>query len=308
MKALWLLPLTFILASCYYQDKDATLYAVGDNFELCVDSLSLQSSQPLHNQPIDTTCEQMNVYLGNPLVVAETLIIPEDSVDCVWVKLARDQFTMGWTHQRTFLESVVPDDPISQFIHLFSVRHLLVFAIIFALSLIVLLWQVFSSKRPHVFFLRDILSPYPTFLLITLAASALLYAGIQHYVPETWVLYYYHPTLNPFGLPLILSLFLCSVWLLLVLAIATIDEVLRQISMGEGFMYLLSLLGCCILCYLLFTLAALSPGASYILYALFVLILLLRYFRHSRARYICGSCGKRMQSLGKCPHCGAENT
>lgn len=308
MKALWLLPLTFILASCYYQDKDATLYAVGDNFELCVDSLSLQSSQPLHNQPIDTTCEQMNVYLGNPLVVAETLIIPEDSVDSVWVKLARDQFTMGWTHQRTFLESVVPDDPISQFIHLFSVRHLLVFAIIFALSLIVLLWQVFSSKRPHVFFLRDILSPYPTFLLITLAASALLYAGIQHYVPETWVLYYYHPTLNPFGLPLILSLFLCSVWLLLVLAIATIDEVLRQISTGEGFMYLLSFLGCCILCYLLFTLAALSPGASYILYALFVLILLLRYFRHSRARYICGSCGKRMQSLGKCPHCGAENT
>lgn len=308
MKALWLLPLTFILASCYYQDKDATLYAVGDNFELCVDSLSLQSSQPLHNQPIDTTCEQMNVYLGNPLVVAETLIIPEDSVDSVWVKLARDQFTMGWTHQRTFLESVVPDDPISQFIHLFSVRHLLVFAIIFALSLIVLLWQVFSNKRPHVFFLRDILSPYPTFLLITLAASALLYAGIQHYVPETWVLYYYHPTLNPFGLPLILSLFLCSVWLLLVLAIATIDEVLRQISTGEGFMYLLSLLGCCILCYLLFTLAALSPGASYILYALFVLILLLRYFRHSRAQYICGSCGKRMQSLGKCPHCGAENT
>ncbi len=308
MKALWLLPLTFILASCYYQDKDATLYAVGDNFELCVDSLSLQSSQPLHNQPIDTTCEQMNVYLGNPLVVAETLIIPEDSVDSVWVKLARDQFTMGWTHQRTFLESVVPDDPISQFIHLFSVRHLLVFAIIFALSLIVLLWQVFSCKRPHVFFLRDILSPYPTFLLITLAASSLLYAGIQHYVPETWVLYYYHPTLNPFGLPLILSLFLCSVWLLLVLAIATIDEVLRQISTGEGFMYLLSLLGCCILCYLLFTLAALSPGASYILYALFVLILLLRYFRHSRARYICGSCGKRMQSLGKCPHCGAENT
>ena len=296
MKALWLLPLTFILASCYYQDKDATLYAVGDNFELCVDSLSLQSSQPLHNQPIDTTCEQMNVYLGNPLVVAETLIIPEDSVDSVWVKLARDQFTMGWTHQRTFLESVVPDDPISQFIHLFSVRHLLVFAIIFALSLIVLLWQVFSSKRPHVFFLRDILSPYPTFLLITLAASALLYAGIQHYVPETWVLYYYHPTLNPFGLPLILSLFLCSVWLLLVLAIATIDEVLRQIPTGEGFMYLP------------FTLAALSPGASYILYALFVLILLLRYFRHSRARYICGSCGKRMQSLGKCPHCGAENT
>jgi len=303
----YLLGAILLLSSCYYQKEDAILYAVGDNFELSVDSLTLQSNQPLHNLPVDTTCEQMKVYMGNPLAVAEILIIPEDSVDSVWVKLARDQFTMGWTHQRDFLESVVPDDPISQFIHLFSIRHLGLFAILFAISLLALLWQVFSRQRPHVFFLRDILSPYPTFLLITLAASALLYAGIQHYVPETWVLYYYHPTLNPFDLPLILSLFLCSVWVLLVLAIATIGEVRRQLPFGETVLYLLSLLGCCILCYLLFTLAALSPGASYILFALFVLVLLLRYFKHSRARYLCGSCGRRLKQLGKCPYCGTEN-
>lgn len=303
-----LLPLiSFLLSSCYYQAENRTLYAVGDNFELYVDSLSLQSSQPLHNLPIDTACEHLSVYLGDPLVVAETLAIPEDSVDSVWVKLARDQFTMGWTHQHDFLESVVPDDPISQFIHLFSICHLGYFAILFAISLFVLLYQVFSRKQPHVFFLRDILSPYPTFLVITLAVSALLYAGIQHYVPETWVLYYYHPTLNPFDLPLILSLFLCSVWVLLVLAIATIEEVYRLLPTGEAALYLISLLGCCILCYLLFTLAALSPGISYILFALFILVLLLRYWRNSRAYFLCGSCGKRLQRLGKCPHCGAEN-
>jgi len=296
-----------LLSSCYYQEEDATLYAVGDNFELSADSLTLQSSQPLHNLPVDTLCEKLNVYLGDHLVVAETLVIPEDSVDSVWVKLARDQFTMGWTHQHDFLESVVPDDPISRFIHLFSIRHLGLFAILFAISLLSLLWQIFSRKQPHVFFLRDILSPYPTFLLITLAGSALLYAGIQYYVPETWVLYYYHPTLNPFGLPLILSLFLCSVWVLLVLAIATIDEAFRQLPVAEALLYMLSLLGCCILCYLLFTLAAISPGISYILFALFVLVLLLRYSRNSRPRYLCGSCGKRLKKLGKCPYCGAEN-
>ena len=272
-----------------------------------MDSLSLQSSQPLHNLPVDTLCEQISVHYGDPLVVAEMLVIPEDSVDSVWVKLARDQFTMGWVHQRDFQASVVPDDPISQFIHLFSIRHLGIFLIVFLVSLIVLLWQVFGKRKPHVFFLRDILSPYPTYLLITLALSALLYAGIQHYVPETWVLYYYHPTLNPFGLPLILSLFLCSVWVLFVLTIATIDEVFRQLPVTEAVLYLVSLLGCCILCYLLFTLAALSPGVSYILFALFILVLLLRYFRHSRPRFLCGSCGKRMKELGKCPHCGAEN-
>ncbi|MBR6031994.1 MAG: zinc ribbon domain-containing protein [Bacteroidaceae bacterium] len=308
MRVFCLLLFALLFSSCYYSQEDATLYVVGDNFELSVDSLMLQSSQPLHNMPVDTACEQLSIHMGDPLVVAEMLVIPEDSIDSVWVKLARDQFTMGWTHQCDFLESVVPDDPISQFIHLFSIRHLGIFAIVFALSLIILLWQVFSHRQPHVFFLRDILSPYPTFLLITLSASALLYAGIQHYVPETWVLYYYHPTLNPFGLPLILSLFLCSVWILLVLAIATVDEVRRQLPPGEGILYLMSLLGCCILCYLLFTLAALSPGVSYILYALFILVLLLRYFRNSRARFLCGSCGKRLKQLGKCPYCGAENT
>lgn len=307
--SLWgvLVGAVLLLSSCYYREEDATLYEVGDNFELCVDSLSLQSSQPLHNMPVDTLSEQLTVYYNDQLVVAETLVIPEDSVDSVWVKLARDQFTMGWTHQRDFQESVVPDDPISQFIHLFSIRHLGVFLIVFLVSLIVLLWQVFGKRKLHVFFLRDILSPYPTYLLITLALSALLYAGIQHYVPETWVLYYYHPTLNPFGLPLILSLFLCSVWVLFVLTIATIDEVFRQLPVTEAVLYLVSLLGCCILCYLLFTLAALSPGVSYILFALFILVLLLRYFRHSRPRFLCGSCGKRMKELGKCPHCGAEN-
>ena len=307
--SLWgvLVGAVLLLSSCYYREEDATLYEVGDNFELCVDSLSLQSSQPLHNLPVDTLSEQLTVYYNDQLVVAETLVIPEDSVDSVWVKLARDQFTMGWTHQRDFQESVVPDDPISQFIHLFSIRHLGVFLIVFLVSLIVLLWQVFGKRKPHVFFLRDILSPYPTYLLITLALSALLYAGIQHYVPETWVLYYYHPTLNPFGLPLILSLFLCSVWVLFVLTIATIDEVFRQLPVTEAVLYLVSLLGCCILCYLLFTLAALSPGVSYILFALFILVLLLRYFRHSRPRFLCGSCGKRLKELGKCPHCGAEN-
>lgn len=307
MKGFRYLLLAFLFSSCYYQEEDATLYEVGDNFELCVDSLSLQSSQPLHNMPVDTACEQISVHYGDPLVVAEMLVIPEDSVDSVWVKLARDQFTMGWVHQRDFQASVVPDDPISQFIHLFSIRHLGVFFVVFLVSLIVLLWQVFGKRKLHVFFLRDILSPYPTYLLITLALSALLYAGIQHYVPETWVLYYYHPTLNPFGLPLILSLFLCSVWVLFVLTIATIDEVFRQLPVTEAVLYLVSLLGCCILCYLLFTLAALSPGVSYILFALFILVLLLRYFRHSRPLFICGACGKRLKELGKCPYCGANN-
>ena len=68
-----LLSSCFLLSSCYYQEEDATLYEVGDNFVLSADSLHLQSSQPLHNLPIDTACEQLSVYRNNQLVVAETL-------------------------------------------------------------------------------------------------------------------------------------------------------------------------------------------------------------------------------------------
>ena len=145
-----LVGVVLLLSSCYYQEEDSTLYEVGDNFELCADSLSLQSSQPLHNLPIDTLCEQLHVYYGDPLVVAETLIIPEDSVDSIWVKLARDQYTMGWTHQRNFIGNVVPDDPISRFIHLFSIRHLGLFGILFAISLLALLYQIFVFVKPFV--------------------------------------------------------------------------------------------------------------------------------------------------------------
>ncbi len=231
-----------LLTSCYYQGEDATLYAVGDNFELSADSLTLQSSRPLHSQPVDTLCERPCIYHGDPLVVAEIEVMPEDLQDSVWVKLARDQYTMGWVHQRDFIESVVPDDPISKFIHLFSIKHTGVFAILFAISLLVLIWQINSPHKPRLFFFRDILSPYPTILVITLAASALLYACIQHYIPQTWMLYYYHPTLNPFELPTILSLFLCSVWMLVILTLATIDEVRRQLSLTETLLYPTSLL------------------------------------------------------------------
>lgn len=33
-------------------------------------------------------------------MVAEFMIQPADSVDSVWVKVARDQETMGWVHER----------------------------------------------------------------------------------------------------------------------------------------------------------------------------------------------------------------
>jgi len=300
-----LLPL-LLFSACYYPADKSTLYTVNDNFLLSVDSISLQTQEPFHNMPIDTLSDSIVLYRRDPVVVAQIMVIPEDSIDSVWVKVARDQFSQGWIHQTTFLNSVVPDDPISVFIYLFSQRHLWYFlGMVFAVGML-MVWR--QTKRWHFYmiFVRDISSFYPTMLTLTLSGSAILYASIQRLIPDTWVLYYYHPTLNPFDLPLILGLFVASIWLLVVLIIATLDEVLSLLPFPEALLYLFSLLGVCVACYLVFSLAVLG-WVGYLLYVVLFIAFVWRYLRCFRAHCICGRCGAKMHSKGRCTRCKTIN-
>lgn len=307
MRKVYLLFMALVLLSaCYYPAEESTLYAVNDNFFLAADSMRLQTQEPLHNMPIDTLSDSIMLFYNDPLVVAQIVVIPEDSIDSVWVKVARDQFAQGWIHQSDFLASVVPDDPISEFIYLFSQRHLWFFLGLVFTVLIVLVVQKIRHSRFNMIFVRDISSFYPTMLTVSLSSSALLYASIQRLVPETWVLYYYHPTLNPFDLPLILGLFIASIWLLVVLVIATIDEVLALLPIPEAILYLFSLLGVCVVCYMVFSLPALG-WLGYILYLIFSVALIWRYIKCFRARCLCGKCGAKMHGKGQCTRCKTRN-
>lgn len=295
-----------LLTACYYPADETALYAVNDNFFLTADSMWLQTQEPLHNMPIDTLSDSVLLYYDDPLVVAQIVVIPEDSIDSVWVKVARDQFSQGWIHQSTFLSSVVPDDPISEFIYLFSQRHLWYFlGFVFVVLVVVVCMQV-RHYHYHMLFVRDISSFYPTMLTVALSSSAILYASIQRLVPETWVHYYYHPSLNPFDLPFILGLFIASIWLLLVLIIATIDEVLTLLPIPEGILYLFSLLGICVICYLVFSQPVLG-WVGYLLYIVFSIALVWRYLTCFRANYLCGRCGAKMHGKGRCIRCKTIN-
>ena len=301
----FLLPL-LLLSACYYPADESTLFTVNDNFLLAVDSMSLQKQEPLHNMPVDTLSDSIILYHNDPIVVAQIVVIPEDSVDSVWVKVARDQFSQGWTHQSTFLTSIVPDDPISEFIYLFSQRHLWYFlSMLFAVGFLVV-WRQARRWDFYMIFVRDVSSFYPTLLTVTLSSSAILYASIQRLIPDTWVLYYYHPTLNPFDLPLILGLFIASIWLLVVLVIATFDEVFSLLPIGEGILYLFSLLGVCVACYLVFSLALLG-WIGYLLYVIFSVVFVLRYFYCFKGNYVCGRCGAKMHAKGQCSRCKTIN-
>lgn len=249
-------------------------YTANFNFRV-TDSIPLQRERPLHSQQVQG--DTMWVTQDDILVVAQISVIPEDSIDTVWVKVARDQMTQGWVRESRLLESVVPRDPISEYINLFSSRHTDYF-MSFTL-LILLLWLWFRSEHmslPTVHF-NDIKSGYPATFCLTLSAAAMLYAAIQKYYPDEWQEYYFHPSLNPFGWPLMVSLFLISVWLLIIMAIATVQEMFRLLSGRNFVLYAATLTSVAMVDYMLFTMLP-FPWASIPLFVLYTLYALYQMY------------------------------
>ena len=191
------------------------------------------------------------------IVVADIMTVPSDTVDSVWVKVARDQLTFGWIHENELLAKVSPDDPISQFIDLFSDVHLLVF-----LAFCVVIIAAYGVRRlmrrgAKIVHFNDIPSFYPTALCLLVASSAVLYSSIQLFGPESWRHFYYHPSLNPFGLPLHLGLFVSSVWAIIIVAIATVDDVTKHLPLGSAVLYLGGLTAVCAVDYVVFSITTL---------------------------------------------------
>ena len=280
-------------------------YTQDFNFMVRADSLPMIAQLPaeaISDMPVDT----LMLYRGEQIVVADITTVPADSIDSIWVKVARDQLTFGWLHERDLLQGVSPDDPISEFIDFFSDIHLLVFLAFVVLVLAVYVIRKLTRRQAKVVHFNDIASFYPSLLCVLVALSATLYSSIQLFDPEKWRHFYYHPTLNPYAVPLLLQLFLCSVWAILIVAIAAFDDVRRQLSFGEAFLYLLGLGATCAVAYVVFSVSTLYY-VGYPLLVAYVAFACWRYFSHPRARYQCGNCGALLTAKGPCPHCGVVN-
>lgn len=281
-------------------------YTNNFNFVVKADSLILLEQQPeelLNNMKTDTVV----VHRHDHLVVADIRVLPNDFIDSVWVQVARDQSTFGWIHESKLLPGVVPDDPISQFISAFSDIHLLIFLIIICIIGFAYMMRKMLRMNAHIVHFRDIDSFYPTFLVLIVATSATFYASIQTFAPEVWRHFYFHPTLNPFSVPLLLSIFLISVWSMLIVGLAALDDVRHQLPLGEALMYLCGLAAVCAVDYIVFSITSLYY-IGYILLAAYFYFALRQYFLRNRAYFICGNCGAKMRHKGKCPHCGALNS
>lgn len=226
------------------------------NFLVFKDSLELMRQQPeeyISGLKVDTFAVKKN----HLLVVTDIRMVPQDSIDSVWVQLAAENNDFGWVRESKLLPRVVPDDPISEFIMTFSNVHLLIFlVVIVVIAMAYLMRKVFHSNGKIVHF-NDIDSPYPVTLVLLVSISAAFYGWIQSFEPEMWRHFYFHPSLNPFAVPHLLGVFLALVWAVLIVALACVDEVYHRLTFGEGLLYLGGLAGVCALDYIIFSVLSL---------------------------------------------------
>lgn len=316
--------ISLLFSSCYHQEpetSDAWIvteeqmdsisfytthhYTQNYNFLVTADSLSLIVQQPselLSEMLVDTIV----VHHEDRLVVADIMTLPSDTIDSVWVQVARDQMTIGWIREKEMLTGVAPDNPISQFIDFFSDTHLLLMLAFWAVvAAIYTIWAL-ARRNAKIVHFNDIPSFYPTLLALFVSASAVFYSTIQLVSPDSWRHYYYHPTLNPFAAPLHLSVFIISVWGLLLISLAAVDDIRRHLSLGETILYGLGLMGVCAINYVVFSITTLYY-IGYPLLVLYAYFAIRHYLRKSRAIYVCGRCGEKLYHKGVCPHCGSVN-
>ena len=279
-------------------------YSQNYNFKVHADSLMLLSVTP--DDPVRPFVDTVYVHEGDLLVVADFAYAPADTVDTVWIKVAHDQATIGWLHEKELLGNAVPDDPISEFIHFFGSKRNIALCVVAIVAAAVYLIHLVRRKKIRIVHFNDIDSLYPSLLCLDIAVVAVLYATIQHFVPQTWQEFYFNPTLNPFILPPVLAAMITGVWLMVLLDLATVDDVARILGRGGALPYLLSLLGMSLVVYMVFA-ATTYIYLGYALLVAYVVFAVMRYRRNRTYRYLCGRCGHKLRHKGTCPYCGASN-
>ncbi|MBQ8009261.1 MAG: hypothetical protein IJ256_07060 [Bacteroidaceae bacterium] len=317
-RLLYILIGLFTLASCHYersplldkedldqQTRDSLVmlyerhYAPGTNLELESDSLNL-ACLPLQN------CTNM-IYKGERVVVAEIRKDTADVVDSIWVKLAHSDGVQGWVHEQDFKSQFVPVDSISQAIYVFSGTNKAAFVFMLTIFIAFFLIRNYQREPFKLVWFNDIESLYPLFLCLVVSCSASLYESMQLFVPDTWETYYYNPTFSPFKVPLLLGLFLGSLWLIIIASIAAVNETFRHLSGWSVLYYLVGLIAACLFCYLFFMLTTHLYIGYFFLFLFFLAFLRRLWLRSLRYPYRCGQCGQKLRQKGICPHCGALN-
>lgn len=232
------------------QQKDSLIFRLThhytDNFNFLVkaDTLILL---PREGDLIQDTCR---IVRGDLIAVAEIRSIPGDSIDSIWVKVAHDQMTMGWIPEHELLQGAIPNDDISQLLNAMTNSRAFWMSALLLFGICAYLLHQGESRQLYLLKFNEMKSIYPFLFLALVAIMASVYATVQNFTPEYWQEYYYHPVLTPCGLPFIMSMLVCLVWLVIVVFIAVLDEVYHHFYFIPGMAYIFELLGLAMFVYL----------------------------------------------------------
>lgn len=317
----------FLIAHHYW--KNYNFVAADTLWLLCSPGEVVRTESP---HPAESVEEKgQKVTKNTRLVVADIRKNVDGDTLSVWLKIATEQFAAGWITEKELLRSATPDKDISKFIYFFSDSRTIIFLSMIGLSLFAFIVSLFLRRHKIKHFRLSIntslrwlgssagllapggwrgahLSFYPTQFCINMALAATLYGSIQHFVPETWIEYYFQPTMNPFSpeLPYIMRFFILTVWFTGISAVALVIDLCRREPLSAVIVHGGGVVCVGIVLYLLFTLTT-PYYVGYVLLLCYLVLAIHRY-RKLRPKLICGKCGSPLHKLGKCPHCGAENT
>lgn len=221
-------------------------YSENFNFLVKADSLTLI---PREGDLLDDTC---TVYKDDVIAVAAIKVVPGDSIDSIWVKVASNQMTMGWLRERELLKGATPDDIISEMLDALSSSRVIWMSALLVMGVMAfLLSRRKEVNKKHLLYVFDEMeSIYPSLFMLLVAIMASLYASVQNFVPEFWQEYYFHPTLNPLVLPPLMATLVVVLWLVIITYLAVIDEVYHHFYFMPGITYLAKLTGVAMLVYL----------------------------------------------------------
>lgn len=255
IRILLLCLLSLMLFGSCVEQKEAKSRYYGDSYNFIV---TADSMQLLRYLPSESSLFNDTLYVYEDEVVAVSEILTSDSLqiqnDTVWVQLMHDETTFGWVEEMSMREQVVPSDPISQAIAGFANSHYLFFGVFVCLIAIVYIVRKKYRKSVPMVHVNDISTSYPAVLCLLMATAATLYATIQMFDFEGWQYYYYHPTINPLAEHGIISLFLTLVWVVIIMAVASVSEVTKHLkSFVDASVYLLTLFAVCCINYVLFS-------------------------------------------------------
>ena len=95
-------------------------------------------------------------------------------------------------------------------------------------------------------------------------------------------------------------------WTILIVGLATVDDVRHHLPFSEAVLYLFGLAAICAVDYIVFSVFTLYY-IGYVLLVVYFYFAIKTYLSNSHTGYLCGNCGAQLLKKGKCPYCGAEN-